>query len=54
MKSILLHRRQAAQYRFYKIHKVEDRVDELSAEEFLDYREVVANRAHTSFLKKNC
>ena len=49
---VLLHRKQAAQYHFYKIHKVEDRVDELSAEEFLDYREVAANRAHIPSEKK--
>lgn len=49
---VLLHRSQAAQYRFYKIHNGEDRVDELTAEEFLDYREVVANRAYIPPEKK--
>jgi sucrose synthase len=49
---VLLHRSQAAQYHFYKVHNVEDRVDELTAEEFLDYREVVANRAHIPSEKK--
>ena len=49
---VLLHRSQAAQYHFYKIHNVEDRVDELTAEEFLDYREIVANRAHVPSEKK--
>ncbi len=49
---VLLHRNQAAEYRFYMIHNVEDRVDELTAEEFLDYREVVADRAHVPPEKK--
>ena len=50
--TILLHRSQAAQYRFYQIHNVDDRVDELTAEEFLDCREVVADRAHIPPEKK--
>ena len=50
--AVLLHRSQAAQYHFYKFHNVEDRVDELTAEEFLDYREVVANRAYIPPEKK--
>ena len=49
---VLLHRSQAAQYRFYRIHNVEDRADELTAEEFLDYREVLADRAHIPPEKK--
>ena len=49
---VLLHRHQAAQYHFYRIHNVEDRVDELTAEEFLDYREVMADRAHIPPEKK--
>jgi len=43
--AILLHRDRVAHYRFYRIHNVEDRVDLLSPEEFLDYREIVADRA---------
>jgi sucrose synthase len=49
---VLLHRSQAAQYRFYRIHSVEDRADELTPEEFLDYREVMADRAHIPPEKK--
>ncbi|MDH3257698.1 MAG: sucrose synthase, partial [Nitrospinota bacterium] len=49
---VLLHRSQAAHYNFYQIHNVEDRVDELTAEEFLDYREVMADRAHIPPEKK--
>ncbi|MDH3257422.1 MAG: glycosyltransferase, partial [Nitrospinota bacterium] len=49
---VLLHRSQPAQYRFYLIHNVEDRVDELTPEEFLDYREVIADRAHIPPEKK--
>jgi hypothetical protein len=49
---VILHRSQAAQYDFYRIHNVEDRVDELTAEEFLDYREVMADRAYIPPRKK--
>ena len=49
---LLLHRSQAVQYHFYRIHNVEDRVDELTPEEFLDYREIVADRAHIPPEKK--
>ena len=49
---VLLHRSQAAQYHFYRIHSVEDRADELTPEEFLDCREVVADRAHIPPEKK--
>ncbi|MEE9498396.1 MAG: sucrose synthase, partial [Nitrospinaceae bacterium] len=49
---LLLHRSQAAQYHFYRIHNVEDRMDELTPEEFLDYREIVADRAHIPPEKK--
>ena len=49
---VLLHRSEAAQYYFYRIHNVEDRADELTAEEFLDYREVLADRAHIPPEKK--
>ena len=49
---VLLHRSQAAQYRFYRIHSVEDRADELTPEEFLDYREVMADRPHIPPEKK--
>ena len=49
---VLLHRSQAAQYNFYQIHNVEDRVDELTAEEFLDYREIMADRSHIPSEKK--
>lgn len=49
---VLLHRIQAAQYHFYRIHNMEDRVDELTPEEFLDYREIVADRAYIPPEKK--
>lgn len=49
---MFLHRSQAAQYNFYRIHNVEDRVDELTPEEFLDYREIMADRAHIPPEKK--
>ena len=49
---VLLHRSHAAHYNFYQIHNVEDRVRELTAEEFLDYREVMADRAHIPPEKK--
>jgi sucrose synthase len=49
---VLLYRSEAAHYRFFRIHNVEDRVDELMAEEFLDYREIVADRAHVPPEKK--
>jgi sucrose synthase len=49
---VLLHRSQAAHYNFYQIHNVEDRVDELTAEEFLDYREIMADRAYIPPEKK--
>ena len=49
---VLLHRSQAARYHFYRIHSVDDRVDELTDEEFLDYREIVADRAHIPPEKK--
>ena len=49
---VLLHRSQAAQYQFYRVHNVENRVDELTPEEFLDYRETVANRAYVPPEKK--
>ena len=49
---VLLHRSHAAHYNFYQIHNVEDRVDELTAEEFLDYREMMADRTHIPPEKK--
>ena len=49
---VLLYRSQTAQYRFYQIHNVEDRVHEMTAEEFLDYREMAADRAHIPPEKK--
>ena len=48
----LLHRRQVADYHFYRVYNVEDRVERLSAEEFLDYREMVADRAYVPPEKK--
>jgi sucrose synthase len=49
---VLLHRNQTAEYNFYRIHNVEDRMDELTAAEFLDYREIMADRAHIPPEKK--
>ncbi len=50
---VLLHRKQPAQYHFYRIYNVEDRVELLSAEEFLDYRKLWRT-APTFLPKKNC
>ena len=49
---VLLHRSQAAHYNFYQVHNVEDRVDELTPGEFLDFRETMAGRAYVPPEKK--
>ncbi len=50
--TVIQHRNQVAQKRLYQIQRVEDRVDQLSPEEFLDYREVIADRAYSPPEKK--
>lgn len=50
--AILLYRAKVGEYRFYRFHKNEETVDELTPEEFLDYREVVAGYPHEPVEKK--
>lgn len=50
--AILLYRSKIAHYKFYGIHDGDDLVEELSAEEFLDYREKYACNTHTPPEKK--
>ena len=49
---MLLHREQVSQYHFYRIYNADDRVELLNDEEFLDYREIVADRPYVPPEKK--
>lgn len=50
--TVLLYRAKTGQYTFYRFHKNEESVDELSPEEFLDYREVVSGHGSEPSEKK--